>query len=293
MANTARGFRMEKTSHKIDMYKSYVIQLIFRICVFLFLVWAYFFRPEYYDLIITKGDMLRWEAQGFSVQEMKDLIFSQASIWWVWLIWAIFMISMIMQMLPESRLITMGSRKNFAKHYSPVEGYDELELFRYVQKNNLGAVWTLLAWLTLNGIVGALYVFGIIGIPELILVSGAYFVCDLVCVVIWCPFQRFLIKNRCCVNCRIFNWGYFMVFTPMVFIRNFFTWSLFFTSLILLIRWEVTLIKYPERFWEGSNSILQCQNCQDKICKRKGMKLFDEQGHLIKLQQAKENNANG
>jgi hypothetical protein len=102
-------------------------------------------------------------------------------------------------------------------------------------------------------------------------------------VVIWCPFQRFLIKNRCCVNCRIFNWGYFMIFTPMVFIRNFFTWSLFFTAVVLLIRWEVTLVRYPERFWEGSNKVLKCENCQDKICKQKGMKIFDEQGHIIKL----------
>ena len=80
-----------------------------------------------------------------------------------------------------------------------------------------------------------------------------------------------------------------MIFTPCLFIRNFFTWSLFFTSVVLLIRWEITLLRYPERFWEGSNSILQCENCQDKICKQKGMKLFDEQGHIIKLKKAKEN----
>ena len=278
---------MKKELPKIDMYKNYVAQLIFRICLFLFLVWAYFFKHEYFDLIITKSDELKWQAMGFTVEEMREIIFSQASIWWVWAIWAIFMLSMITQMIPESKYITMGSRKNFAKHYQPVENYDQLELFRYVQKNNLGAVWTLLAWLGLNGIIGALYVFDIIGLPELVLVTGAFFVCDLICVVIWCPFQRFFIKNRCCVNCRIFNWGYFMIFTPCLFIRNFFTWSLFFTSVVLLIRWEVTLVRYPERFWEGSNKVLQCENCQDKICKKKGMKLFDEHGNIIKLKKLK------
>ena len=280
---------MKKELPKIDMFKNYVGQLIFRICVFLFLLWAYFFRHEYFELIITKSDELKWQAMGFSVEEMKEMLFSQASIWWVWVVWALFMLHMIFQMIPESKYITMGSRKNFAKHFHPVEDYDKLEMYQYVQKNNLGAVWTLLVWLGFNGIFGALYVFGIIGIPELILLTGAYFVCDLICVVIWCPFQRFLIKNRCCVNCRIFNWGYFMIFTPCLFIRNFFTWSLFFTSVVLLIRWEITLLRYPERFWEGSNSILQCENCQDKICKQKGMKLFDEQGHIIKLKKAKEN----
>ena len=268
---------------KIDMFKEYVGQLILRIGVFFFIFWAYIFKPEYFVLIVTKCEMLKWQANGFTLDEMREILYSQASIWWVWAVWAFFMLNMISQMLPDFRRITMGSRKNFAKHFQPVENYDKLEMYQWVQKNNLGAIWTLLVWLGLNGIIGALFVFDIIGIKELVLISAAFYVCDLICVVIWCPFQRFLIKNRCCVNCRIFNWGYFMIFTPMVFIRNFFTWSLFFTALVLLIRWEVTLVRYPERFWEGSNKVLRCENCQDKICKQKGMKIFDEQGHIIKL----------
>ena len=268
---------------KIDMFKEYVGQLILRIGVFFFIFWAYIFKPEYFDLIVTKAEMLKWQANGFTLDEMREILYSQASIWWVWAVWAFFMLNMISQMLPDFRRITMGSRKNFAKHFQPVENYDKLEMYQWVQKNNLGAIWTLLVWLGLNGIIGALFVFDIIGIKELVLISAAFYVCDLICVVIWCPFQRFLIKNRCCVNCRIFNWGYFMIFTPMVFIRNFFTWSLFFTAVVLLIRWEVTLVRYPERFWEGSNKVLKCENCQDKICKQKGMKIFDEQGHIIKL----------
>ena len=177
---TTKGIEMKKPIPKIDMFKNYVWQLVFRICVFLFLVWAYFFKHEYFDLIITKSEELKWEAMGFTVEEMKNILYSQASIWWVWAIWAIFMLHMISQMIPESKYITMGSRKNFAKHYQPVENFDKLEMYQYVQKNNLGAVWTLLAWLGLNGIIGALYVFGIIGIPELVLVTGAFCVlCDL------------------------------------------------------------------------------------------------------------------
>ena len=76
-------------------------------------------------------------------------------------------------------------------------------------------------------------------------------------------------KNKCCVNCRIYDWGHFMMFTPMLFIQNFFSWSLFFTSLVVLIHWEIVYAKYPERFWSGSNKTLQCQNCKDKtFCKR-------------------------
>ena len=91
----------------------------------------------------------------------------------------------------------------------------------------------------------------------------------------WCPFRVFLMKNRCCATCRIFNWDHVMMFSPLLVIKGFFTWSLFFTSLVLLIRWEITIIKHPERFWEGSNAILRCTNCQDKICRLKGLKFLD------------------
>lgn len=60
-----------------------------------------------------------------------------------------------------------------------------------------------------------------------------------------------------------------MMFTPMLFIKNFFSWSLFFTSCIVLLHWEIIYAKYPERFWSGSNRKLECANCKDKICKYK------------------------
>ncbi len=60
-----------------------------------------------------------------------------------------------------------------------------------------------------------------------------------------------------------------MMFTPMLFIRNFFSWSLFFTSCVVLIHWEVIYAKHPERFWSGSNQTLQCEHCKDKTCQIK------------------------
>jgi len=60
-----------------------------------------------------------------------------------------------------------------------------------------------------------------------------------------------------------------MMFTPMLFIKNFFSWSLFFTSLIVLIHWEIQYSKHPERFWEGSNSTLKCLNCKERTCQIK------------------------
>lgn len=262
------------------MFKIYVVKLIFRIAVFLFVFWAYLFRPQYFDLIMTKKVELKFQLAGGTLEELQNYL-SQFNILWVYLIWALLMLSMILHMLPTSKILTMGSKKEFETNYVPVEGYDELALYRYVQKNNLSAIWVLLIWLCFNAIFGALYVLNIIEGKELILLSLFYYVSDLICVVLWCPFQQFMIRNKCCVNCRIFNWGHFMMFTPMLFIRNFFTWSLFFTSLVVMLRWEIMLLRHPERFWEGSNDVLKCANCKDKICRIKGAKFPDEKAERI------------
>ena len=258
---------------KIDMFQEYVSKLIFRCCVFLVVLLAYLFEPDYFDLILTKKVEMQWLLSGLSSEQIRQML-GQYNILWVYVVWAILMVSMVSQMFPQNKRITMGSKKGFASHYRRAEHYSELELYRYVQKNNLAAIWVLLVWLSVNAVFGALYVMDIIETKELILLSVFYYVCDLICVVIWCPFQNYFIKNRCCVNCRIFNWGYFMMFTPMLFIRNFFTWSLFFTSIVLMLRWEITLLKHPEQFWEGSNDALKCENCKDKICKFKEPKYF-------------------
>ena len=39
---------------KIDMFQEYVSKLIFRCCVFLVVLLAYLFEPDYFDLILTK-----------------------------------------------------------------------------------------------------------------------------------------------------------------------------------------------------------------------------------------------
>ena len=228
---------------EIDMFKVYVGKLIFRCTVFGVALLAYLFKF--------------------------------GEIWIFRIVWGIMMISMILQMIPQNKRITMGSKKGFASHYVQSKDYSELEMYHYVQKNDLAAIRVLLLWLSFNAIFGILYLLKIIGVRELILLSVFYYMCDLICVVIWCPFQSFIIKNRCCVNCRIFNWGYFMMFTPMLFIRNFFSWSLLFTSILLMLRWEITLIKHPEQFWEGSNDALKCENCKDVMCKFKKPKNFE------------------
>lgn len=237
------------------MFRTYCYKLAFRVIIFLIVLYGYIVRPEIYEYIVDRPLL--------------------GQIPWTYIIWGILMFSMITHMLP-TKSITMGSKKRFVENFHVNEGYDKLNLYQYVQKNNIAAIWVLIIWLSFNAIFGIFYLRGTLEEKELILISVFFYVCDLICVVIWCPFQSYIIKNKCCVNCRIFNWGHFMMFTPLLFIVNFFTWSLFFTSLIVMLRWELTLLKYPERFWEESNTTLQCVNCKDKICKFKGAKFIKD-----------------
>lgn len=186
-------------------------------------------------------------------------------------LWLYFMIIMIMHIFPTEKL-TMALRKAEKEKYVKQENYSETELLKFVQKQNVRAWVVMLVWLFFNAIFGALHLAGVMDNADLLMLTVFYFLCDYICIIFYCPFQSFIMKNRCCVNCRIYDWGHFMMFTPMLFIRHFFSWSLFFTSCVVLIKWEIIYAKHPERFWHGSNKNLQCANCKDKICQIKGRK---------------------
>jgi hypothetical protein len=186
-------------------------------------------------------------------------------------LWAIFMTLMIIHIFFNgvSEKLTMALRKSKKQFYVPVENYDHYELLKFVQKQNVAAWTVMLVWLSFNAIFGILYLTGILAEADLLMLTIFYFLCDYICILIFCPFQTVIMKNKCCVNCRIYDWGHFMMFTPMLFIKSFFSWSLFFTSLVVLIRWEIVYAKHPEWFWEGSNQVLKCANCQDRTCRIK------------------------
>ncbi len=189
------------------------------------------------------------------------------------ILWLIFMCTMILHLFPNQKL-TMALRKLEEPEYRPVDNPDPAALLSFIKHQHARAWVVMLVWLVFNGIFGVLYLLELIGTADLLMLTVFFYLCDYICILIYCPFQHLMMKNRCCVNCRIYDWGHFMMFTPMLFIRDFFSWSLFFTSCVVLLNWEITYAKHPERFYYGSNQSLQCANCKDKICtvKRKVMR---------------------
>ncbi len=177
----------------------------------------------------------------------------------------IFAVEITLRFFPSS-VESMGCQKQFRKNFKATDEYKG-------ERINLGSAKTTFMsaflWILLNAVIGALFFLGIIDEGILVLIALAYSVCDMICILFFCPFQTWIMKNKCCGSCRIYNWDYAMMFTPLIFIDNIFARSLFILSVILLMRWEVTVIIHPERFSESTNECLSCKNCEEKLCHHK------------------------
>ena len=180
------------------------------------------------------------------------------------IIWCIYAIEMILRLIPSS-LESMGCQKQFKKNYHPTDvPKEEAELTPSAR-----TIAAAIAWFILNGLIGVLYYTHIIDEGILLLISLAYSVCDMICILFFCPFQTWFLKNRCCTTCRIYNWDFAMMFTPLIFVKTLFAQTLVALSLVLLIRWEYTVHRHPEYFSEKTNHSLSCAECQEKLCHHK------------------------
>ena len=236
-----------------DIRKRYIIRLVCR-CVILVFAFVLFFTD------FASHDIL----QGFD-------FFRKPS--WLHILWVIWMLDMAAQLFPIKRTIALGSHKVFKQRFKPVlDRISPEALKKHIAATTKSAYKVMLLWLLLIGTLGVLKYTGILRDGHLFLVSVTFYVCDLICVLIWCPF-RLIMGNKCCTTCRIFNWDHLMMFTPMVFVTGFFSLSLVAMSVTIWIIWELCVMLYPERFWECSNAALKCSECTDKLCTQYCQKL--------------------
>ena len=189
------------------------------------------------------------------------------------LLWAVWVGGMVLQIIPIRNKVPLGSQKLFANRFRPIRDKINYEALRsYIVTTTRAAYKVFLLWWTLIGAIGLLYSWDIIGKTGLFLISVVFYVCDLICVLIWCPF-RLMMKNRCCTTCRIFNWDHLMMFSPMLFMGGFYGISLLVLAIAAWLVWELCVMMYPERFWDKSNLALKCSECTDKLCTQYCQKL--------------------
>ena len=233
--------------------KAYIARLIGRCIVLVICAMLWIFSPETFHIL--KG----WNFfKAFSPLHI------------LWLIW---MADMFLQLLPVRSRVPLGSQKLFRLHFKPImEKISPQALKDYMISTAKGAFKVLVLWCLLIGVIGILHHQQILNQTALFMISVLFYVCDLICVLIWCPF-RLLMKNRCCTTCRIFNWDHLMMFSPLLFAGGFYAWSLLGTSIVVWLVWEGAVLLYPERFWEYTNTALRCSNCTDKLCTQYCQKL--------------------
>lgn len=233
--------------------KVYVTKLVARICILLASIILYFYDPSQLDIV-----------DGWNFFK-KFTVFH--------ILWAAWVYDMVSQLFPVKN-IALGSQKVFKEKFRAAihKLVDKESLKSYIVETNKAAGKVMALWLAFIGAISALKLFKVIDSKHLLLISIAFYVCDLICVLIWCPF-RLMLGNKCCTTCRIFNWDHMMMFTPMLVVGSFFSVSLLIFAIIDFITWEVTIYLHPERFWENSNMALKCSECTDKLCTQYCQKL--------------------
>ena len=180
------------------------------------------------------------------------------------LIWIVLAVEMACRFFP-SKLESMGCQKQFARNYRPTgTPISEIKPMPGIRTFAVAA-----AWFALNGAIGLLYYLNIIDEGILVLICLAYSICDMICILWFCPFESWFMRNRCCCTCRIYNWDFAMMFTPLALIPHPYTWTLFGLGLALVINWEIVYRRHPERFYEETNCSLSCAKCEERLCAHK------------------------
>ena len=188
----------------------------------------------------------------------------------LWLIW---IIDMLHQLIPAKGYISLGSQKHFLSRFKPITDKINLQgLKAHIVTTTKAAYEVMLMWIALIGAIAWAYFAGILDKAAIFLIAVVFYVCDLICVLIWCPF-RLILKNKCCTTCRIFNWDHLMMFSPFILTPGVYTTSLLLIAVGVWLVWELCIYLHPERFWEFSNRALQCSECTDKLCTQYCQKL--------------------
>ena len=226
--------------------KKYFLRLIGRCLILCICALLYFLRPQSFEILDGMNFFKKFSP--------------------FHLLWGIWVVDMILQIIPIKNEVPLGSQKLWANRFRPIREKINLKaLRRHIAAASAAAYKVLILWCLLIAGIGVLYFQGILGKTELFLISVVFYVCDLVCVLIWCPF-RLLMHTRFCTTCRIFNWDHLMMFSPLIFVGGFYAWSLAALALLAFLIWELSVLLYPERFWEVTNVALQCSECTDKLC---------------------------
>ena len=190
---------MRKWSH---MSRSHFVKLVYRSALFLSAL-------IYFVVCLSKG-------YKYGEENVLFVSFDDGVPIFLTIMTLVFVGEMFFRIFP-SKHEAIGSQKIFKVNYIPTTNK------RILKPRTMHPARTLIVfcvWSALNLLIGGIYIFGngkIISSDVMVLLCLAYSVCDLICIMFFCPFQAWMMKNKCCSTCRIYNWDYPMMFTPFLF----------------------------------------------------------------------------
>lgn len=230
--------------------KLYYLRFLQRLFLLSCAIGIYIVYPNYFDILT-----------GFNFFEKFNVLHVFYVIW---------VADIMMQLMPMTGQFSIGSLKQFPHFMQSVRDnlVNKKTMSIKQTKSNVGALFILFIWILLSVGIGLLRYFDIIGNNTIFLICTIFYVCDLICVLFFCPFQKWFMKNKCCATCRIFNWDHMMMFSCFIFVPGFYGWSLVLLSLTSMFMWELNYLAHPERFFEETNATLKCKNCKDKMCRK-------------------------
>ena len=157
--------------------KRYVFRLVCRCIVLALCFVLYAVKREEFDVL------LGWN------------FFRELS--WLHLLWLVWVIDTLQQIVPIKNKLPLGSMKLFSNRFRPIRDRINHEaLHNYIVTTTKSAYKVFLIWCVGLAVIGVLYYSGVLHPAELFLICAAFYVCDLICVLIWCPF-RLLMRTRC------------------------------------------------------------------------------------------------
>ena len=222
----------------------YLLCLAARTAAFIFLVVYALSDPQHFDMDLGSGPSL-----------LSPLT----------AVWLLLMLSMAFRLLP-SRVESLGCQKLFAARLRPT-GIQPPSAD--IHSADRGALRVLVTWMGAHLLIFGAHAKGLLGTRFLVCLAGFYGVCDIVCILFFCPFQSWMMHNRCCTTCRIYDWDYLMLCTPLLPIGGMMALSACLLAGVIFLRWEGTYRRNPARFFECSNGALRCSACQEHLCQYK------------------------
>lgn len=180
----------------------------------------------------------------------------------LFLVYLQFLIQVLLKLV-GSKLAPVGATKHLKSNYLPT-GVSK------PPKNDWKKTFAVaLAWAFAVAVFGLGKHFGVFDEGLLILAFLALSVFDGLSLHFFCPFRVFVMKNKCCTTCRIYNWDGLMITSPLYFVGNIPSIILVGVTFILFLWWEMAYRVHPERFFEETNANLKCSNCKKPRCPHK------------------------